>query len=77
MYHADVINRHESGTNFTAVAETYGVSSMRRAIIVDYDATGNPITYMENVDGTWTNLYAETIVDADFMQRHFPHLLNG
>jgi hypothetical protein len=52
-----------------------GRETMRRIITTGVDDRGNKMQYMENGDGTWTDLYNEMIVDGNFVMRHFPHLL--
>lgn len=47
----------------------------RRTFSIGVDDRGNKIEFMENTDGTWTNLYAEIIVPAEFVERHYAHLL--
>lgn len=47
----------------------------RRTFSIGVDDRGNKIEFMENSHGTWTNLYAEIIVPAEFVERHYAHLL--
>jgi hypothetical protein len=40
------------------------------------DLRGNPITYLQNPDGSWTNLLTETLLPAEFVRTYFSRHLN-
>jgi hypothetical protein len=46
---------------------------MKPRIVIGQDEKGNDITWMDNCDGTWSNLNSEHVFDEAFMRYHFPH----
>lgn len=66
---------HAAERKIAVLRRPAGREVMRRQIVIGRDERGNDITLMENTDGTWTNLYAEIIVPAELVERHYAHLL--
>jgi hypothetical protein len=42
----------------------------REQINVGKDDKGNTITYIDNEDGTWSDLYNERLVSDEFVKQH-------
>jgi hypothetical protein len=60
--------------NGRQVCQTCGQSKVT-SFVAGHDRKGNPIQYVVNQDGTWTNLANEVVHPEEFVQAHFGEYL--
>jgi hypothetical protein len=60
--------------NTTIFVKEQASTTQKLIVVAGYDNKGNAIEFMDNEDGTWSDLYDEKLRDADFMRRHYPDI---